>query len=83
MIENHIQNLNAYLHRAILYYENAKCVPRMVSPQPLDLHSKLHFCRYKEAIKDFQDVLALNKEFSPALVNLGIIYMNVDVSYWK
>ncbi|RNA23613.1 Tetratricopeptide repeat 6 [Brachionus plicatilis] len=38
---------------------------------------------YDEAIKDFESVLLLDKEYSPAYVNLGIIYMNLTMNYWK
>ncbi len=55
-----------------------------------NLNSFLHrgilyteFGRYDEAVKDFEDVLTLDKEFAPAYVNLGIIYMNVKLNYWK
>ncbi len=46
-------------------------------------HINRHFQRYDEAVKDFEDVLTLDKEFAPAYVNLGIIYMNIKVNYWK
>lgn len=62
MIDNSFDNINAYLHRAILYCENNQ---------------------YNEAIKDYEAVLQLDKLFASAHVNLGIIYMNVMVNYWK
>ncbi len=62
LIESGDENINAYLHRGILYSDNE---------------------RYDEAIKDFQSVLAISQEFAPAYVNLGIIYMNVTMNYWK
>jgi tetratricopeptide (TPR) repeat protein len=62
LLENGYDNLQAFLHRGILYTD---CE------------------RYDEAIKDFEDVLALDKEFAVAYVNLGIIYMNIKVNYWK
>jgi lipoprotein NlpI len=39
--------------------------------------------RYDEAIKDFESVLELDKQFAPAHVNLGIIFMNLNLNYWK
>lgn len=39
--------------------------------------------RFDEAIKDYESVLELDKEFAPAYVNLGIIYMNISMNYWK
>ena len=62
LLENGYENLDAFLHRGILYTD---------------------FGRYDEAVKDFEDVLSLDKEFAPAYVNLGIIYMNVKLHYWK
>jgi tetratricopeptide (TPR) repeat protein len=39
-------------------------------------------CSYDEAIKDFESALRLDKEFAPAYVNLGVIYMNTTMNYW-
>ena len=39
--------------------------------------------RYDEAIKDYESVLELDKEFAPAHVNLGIIFMKLTLNYWK
>ena len=38
--------------------------------------------RFREAIKDYLSVLELDKEFAPAYVNLGIIYMRLSMNYW-
>ena len=39
--------------------------------------------RFDEAIKDFESVLELDKQFAPAYVNLGVIFMNLNMNYWK
>ena len=62
MIENGYDNINAFLHRGIIYSETE---------------------RFDEAIKDFESALDLDNEFAPAYCNLGIIYMNVHMNYWK
>jgi tetratricopeptide (TPR) repeat protein len=62
LIENGYDNINAFLHRGIIYSETE---------------------RFDEAIKDFESALDLDKEFAPAYCNLGIIYMNVHMNYWK
>lgn len=56
-------------------YDNLKCY----------LHRGILYTdleRYDEAIKDFESVLQLDKEYAPAYVNLGIIYMNLTMNYW-
>jgi tetratricopeptide (TPR) repeat protein len=61
-LEMGYDNMNAYLHRALLYIDKEE---------------------YDEAIKDYESVLSLDKEFAPAYVNMGIIYMNILMNYWK
>ena len=41
------------------------------------------FLSYEEAIRDYENILLLDKEFAPAYVNQGIIYMNVMSNFWK
>ena len=46
------------------------------------LHSRF-YCRFEDAIPDFESVLKLRKDVAGAHVNLGLIFMNHYENYHR